>query len=400
MTIKGSKAARGDEEDGDEQQAPATTAIALEEVVRLVTEQWGHRLSRSKLDGIARLDGRPVEKLDYARIRLAIETQNWVRTRAADVRCAIDLVVGDRAVHPVCDYLNARNWDGTARLDRVLIDDLGAEDTPLNRKLGAAWLIGACARVFQPGCALEGALVLIGGDGSGSAGAWEALVPDPNWLREAPIDTSSTEALVTVYGSWFFHLNANESLTRARPDARKAFLTRRVGRFRQLHGAQIDDHALQHVYVATFELESWLQTPLRGSDLWTVVVGQADTDALRRDRDQLFAEAVARYRSGEAWSLDEAHRDRLAEVQRDLFDPTPPEQKLEAWVKLQKQPFTALAAAYGALGVMPEAGRTEAVKQRVGKMLAALGCARVRPREGAGARPWLWRRPDRWGGGV
>ena len=39
MTIKGSKAARGDEEDGDEPQAPATTAIALEEVVRLVTEQ-------------------------------------------------------------------------------------------------------------------------------------------------------------------------------------------------------------------------------------------------------------------------------------------------------------------------------------------------------------------------
>lgn len=373
-------------------------AIELAAVFGLLKALWKGRITMSGLDGLVRLDGQPVRKLDVVRVRMTLERETSVRTRLPDVRCALDLVAADNFTHPVRDWLATLVPDATARVDRVLIDYFGADDTALNRKLGAAWLIGACARVFEPGCGVDGALVLISSGGAaGAAGALAALVPDPRWLGEAPIDIGSKDALVQVHGSWFFHLAENASLAKARPDARKAFLCRSVDRFRQQFGSNIEDHPRQAVFVATTSLETWAQAPMVGSDLWTVVVGDADVEGLRRDRGQLFAEALARYGAAESRRLDDADLVMLAAMQRQLLDASPGEERLEAWVRRQDQPFTALGAASSGLGLEIEDRKVEGIKQRVGKLLGEMGCTKTRPRDDEGHRQWLWKRPAKWG---
>jgi putative DNA primase/helicase len=134
-----------------------------------------------------------------------------------------------------------------------------------------------------------------------------------------------------------------------------------------------------------------------GSDLWTVLVGDGDGEGLRRDRDPLFGEAVARYRGGESWRLDDADIAMLAAMQRQLLDASPGEERLEQWVKRQDQPFTALGAASSGLGLEIEDRKVEGIKQRVGKLLGEMGCTKTRPRDDEGHRQWLWKRPAKWG---
>jgi predicted P-loop ATPase len=77
--------------------------------------------------------------------------------------------------HPVKDYLNGITWDGEARIDRLLVDHLGAADTELNRALGSKFLISAVARVMEPGCKVDTVLILEGEQGMEKSTALSVL---------------------------------------------------------------------------------------------------------------------------------------------------------------------------------------------------------------------------------
>jgi putative DNA primase/helicase len=50
----------------------------------------------------------------------------------------------------------------------------------------------------------------------------------------------------------------------------------------------------------------WLKDPTGGRRFWPVVCGSIDIDGLKQGRDQLFAEAIVRYKNGATWWLDTA----------------------------------------------------------------------------------------------
>src|SRR6185437_2839492 len=61
----------------------------------------------------------------------------------------------------------------------------------------------------------------------------------------------------------------------------------------------------QNVFAATTNKEDWLVDDTGGRRFWPVKAGQIDIEALRRDRDQIWAEAYAAYRGGEmSWLTD------------------------------------------------------------------------------------------------
>ena len=59
------------------------------------------------------------------------------------------------AFHPVRDYLNGLVWDGTPRVEALLIDYLGAADSPYTRTVTRMTLAAAVARIFEPGCKFD-----------------------------------------------------------------------------------------------------------------------------------------------------------------------------------------------------------------------------------------------------
>lgn len=71
--------------------------------------------------------------------------------------------------HPILDYLNDLKWDGIQRVDKLLIDYMGADDNIYSREAIRKMLVGAVARVMNPGVKFDLVLMLVGPQGSGKS---------------------------------------------------------------------------------------------------------------------------------------------------------------------------------------------------------------------------------------
>jgi putative DNA primase/helicase len=369
---------------------------SLRNMVHVLAEdpRWQGRLRWSRFEALVQLDGRALRDNDLSRVAIWLDEVYGVRGAADNLHRAVNYVAEDHAFHPVCDWLDGLVWDGTTRLDLLLHRCLGAEDTPLHRKFSAGWLIGACARVFEPGCQLDTMLVLIGGQGVGKSRACAALVPDRAWFGDSTFDIGNKDAFINLHGKWIYELAECEALKRASDDARKAFITSRSDRYRRPFGRLAEDHPRQVVFVATTNHTEVLTDPTGARRFWTVLVGEPDVAGLCCDRDQLFAEAMVRYRAGEPWHLDADHAALLVEAQRQFEVPEAWESVLAPWVERQGAAFTVEDALREGLG-LPVDRWDAARRQRVGKALARLGCTKTRPRADGARRVWCWEKPDR-----
>lgn len=290
--------------------------------------RWVGRLRWSLLDHCVFFDGRPLRDTDLTKIAIWLDEAYGVRGSSENLNRAIEVVAEHHSFHPVRDWLDVLSWDGTPRLDRLLITYFGASDTPLHRRFGAAFMIGACARAFRPGCQLDTMLVLIGDQGIGKSNGVAALLPDRRWLGETPFDIGDKDAFMAINGKVVYEMAEFESLARASPDAAKAFVSSRIDRYRAPYARLSADHPRQVVLVVTTNNEEVLKDPTGARRYWPARVGPIDVDAIVRDREQLWAEALARFRAGEIWHLDGDYPRLLREAQREF-------EVVEAWEALR-----------------------------------------------------------------
>lgn len=82
---------------------------------------------------------------------------------------AIVIVASENAYHPIKDYLNSLEWDGELRIENLLIDYLGAEDTEWPRVAIKKCLVTAVKLIFEPSCIADEMLLLIGPGGCGKS---------------------------------------------------------------------------------------------------------------------------------------------------------------------------------------------------------------------------------------
>jgi len=108
-----------------------------------------------------------------------------------------------------------------------------------------------------------------------------------------------------VRGVWIVELSELGTLGRAEAAREKAFITQQTERFRLPYGHRIVHVPRQCVFIGTTNLDTWLKDETGGRRFWPVRCGRIDVDALKQDRDQLWAEALVRYRAGVPWWLED-----------------------------------------------------------------------------------------------
>ena len=97
----------------------------------------------------------------------------------------------------------------------------------------------------------------------------------------------------------------------------KAFLSRQIDRARMAYGRIIKEVQRACVIVGTTNDSKFLTDITGNRRYWPVKVKRFDVAAIRRDRDQLWAEAAHREAAGESIRLDPALYDAAAEVQSE-----------------------------------------------------------------------------------
>lgn len=210
---------------------------------------------------------------------------------------AIPTVAQRLTYHPLRARLNSLAWDGTPRLDTWLTTYLGADDTPVHRAIATTWMLGAVARAFSPGCQVDAALVLEGLQGAGKSTALRVL--SLGFFTDELADIGSKDAAMQLHGAWIVELSELDALSRAEVTKVKSFITRRVERFRSPYGRHVAEHPRSCVFAGTTNQNDYLRDD-SGNRRWLpVACGAVQLESLRTDVEQLWAEAVVRYRAGE-----------------------------------------------------------------------------------------------------
>jgi putative DNA primase/helicase len=95
----------------------------------------------------------------------------------------------------------------------------------------------------------------------------------------------------------------------------------RVDRYRPSYGRSIENRPRTCVLAATSETDDYLTDTRGRRRFWPLRCNDINLDGLHQQRDQLFAEAVARYREGATWHEmpEEADLEQLDRMQDDLW---------------------------------------------------------------------------------
>jgi hypothetical protein len=193
---------------------------------------------------------------------------------------------------PVVDYLDGLEHDGKPRIDTWLTVYLGAEDNPLNRAIGRKMLIGAVRRAREPGCKFDYVVVLEGAQGSGKSTALRVLAGDANFSDAEILSADPREQQELIVGVWIFELSELAGLRKTEVEKVKMFASKTCDSARPAYGRSRVDRPRRCIFVGTTNDAEYLQDATGNRRFWPVPTGAIDLDALRRDRDQLWAEAA------------------------------------------------------------------------------------------------------------
>ena len=250
-------------------------------------------------------DWEPRDWSDHDDIRMAEWLQrNGVHVPSSVAAEAVQAVARDNSFHPVRAFLERLAWDHTARLDTWLSYFLGVDDSPFARTVGSKWLISAVARIFNPGCKADCVLILEGPQGLGKSTALR-IIADP-WFSDEIAEFGSKDAAMQLAGVWLIELAELDSMNRSGVDVVKAFISRSSDRFRPPYGRRIAEVPRQCIFRRKRQRQRLPKRRNReGADSGRCAAKRSTSPPSRRNRDQLLAEAVHRYRNGEAWWIDD-----------------------------------------------------------------------------------------------
>lgn len=227
----------------------------------------------------------------------ALSTLNRCQVSAEMAIRAINMAAYERAYNPLRDYLDSIQWDAKPRLDRWLVDYFGAADTPYVRAVGRWWLISAVARAYRPGCQVDNMIVLEGAQGVAKSAAI-AILGGEFTLRKLPSLRDETRAAHALVGHWIVEVGELNAFKGAAASQIKDFVSLPADTYRPPYGRLPITNSRACVFIGTTNEEHYLHDPTGGRRYWPVPVGSIDRRALTRDRDRLFAEAVAAFKAG------------------------------------------------------------------------------------------------------
>ena len=251
---------------------------------------------------------------------------NYGEFTARNYDVALTTVADERSYHPILEYLEKLPpWDGECRVDTLLSDYLGAEDTQLHRAFIRKILCAAIRRVKEPGTKFDYILVLNGPQGKGKStfiaklgGAWFA---DSLTLS----DMNDKTAAEKLQGFWVHEIGEMAGMKKADLEKVKGFVARCDDKYRASFGRRVTSHPRQCVFFGTTNAENGYLRDITGNRrFWNVQVSGKSRckpwEMSRETIDQIWAEALVYEEQGENLFLPSELEDDAAAGQREAME--------------------------------------------------------------------------------
>lgn len=332
------------------------------------------------------------DALSHLYLELSTDAEIWDRGVTAD---AASFHAYRNPYDPVTDWLEGIEaeplpLDQWQELERHV---LGITD-PLGGTILRRFLIGAVARVMEPGCWWRVAPVLLGEQEKGKTELIRALLPDQDWFVSG-VGKLDRDAVQRIGRAWLVELGELDGITRkADQEHLKAFLTERVDTYRAPYARTDQSHPRRCVFIGTAN-----HSPLRdstGSTRFAVIQTGSQplpVDWVKEHRAAIWARALAEYRAGTPWSHTKEERDAIAERNADHTSHDPWREEIEEKIGHRAQlpetlPIKA-AEAYSWLG-LELSKQTNQTAERLDRIFSSLGWQKARRRRPGGEKALGW----------
>ncbi|WP_312647544.1 virulence-associated E family protein [Aminipila sp.] len=215
---------------------------------------------------------------------------------------ATALVAHKNTINDVKDYLNKLEWDGVKRLDTLLSDYLGAEDSNYTRAVIRKSLAAAVARVIVPGIKYDYMPIFSGPQGLGKSTFLRLL--GKHWYSDSLQTFEGKEASEMVQGTWINEIGELNGLTKSETNSVKQFLSKTVDIYREAYGRRTSSFPRRCVFFGTTNDSEFLRDKTGNRRFWPVDVGINEPiknvfSQLEDEVGQIWAEAFTVWRLGE-----------------------------------------------------------------------------------------------------
>ena len=263
---------------------------------------------------------------DDSSLRNYMEDVYGIRGKSI-IEDALAEVTMRHAFNPLQDYLTGLVWDGIPRIDTLFIDYLGAEDTEFNRAISRKTFAAAVGRALEPGIKFDTVLTLIGKQGLGKTSLVRKLAC--GWHSESLVTVQGKDAMEHIQGFWLIELGELAAIRKADFELVKQFISKQEDSFRAAYGRRTERYPRQCIFIATTNIADFIRDQTGGRRWWPMRVDKERqrlnhfVDLTEAEIGQVWAEAVAAYRSGEPLHLTGAMEAEARRLQEEHTDESP-----------------------------------------------------------------------------
>lgn len=364
---------------------------------------WRGRLKYNEFSSNLEFSGRPhwrenklnegldMSARDVACMRAWFSTAGHVRMEVSEATMHTAALTAATPYHPVKDWLEDLKWDGRPRLDRILIDTAGADNNPGVTGAGRCVILSAVKRIYEPGCKNDYVMVLESKQGIGKS-TWIATLGGP-WYSASELVRGDKDTYQNLRGRWFVELpEINATFSKADFNWLKGVISNASDVYRGSYERVARSVPRESVFIATINpnASSEYLKDDENRRYWPIRTGKFDNEALKRDREQYFAEAVHRYKQGEQNWLTELEESYIRPEQDARREQHPWLTMLEPWANQRAGGFTPNDV-YAAMGIAPEHAKSHH-RAQLYSILKQLGFVYSRGIGNTG----MWFKPEVW----
>jgi hypothetical protein len=344
---------------------------------------------------------------DYVSLRIHLAKGGFDEISSEIMRDTVRLVAREHRFDTAQVWLNRLEWDGVPRVERFWSTYFGVEESDYSRACGLYSWTALAGRVLHPGVQADMVPVLIGRQGIRKSTGIKAMAPTPETFAEISLKKLDPDLSRKLRGTLVGEIAELRGLFSTDAESIKEWITRTrerwVPKYREF-GTYFDRRC---VFFGTTNTSEFLGDDEGQERRWLpmVVTGRVDTDAIERDRDQLWAEGALLFANNGVEWYEAEKLAREVHAEHRISDPWA--EPLKAW--LDEVPFestTGLPRRFGnirtteallaAIGVKTaDAGIRE--EKRVGRLLKGYDFVKGTCREGSTTfKGWYLPQSARW----
>jgi predicted P-loop ATPase len=323
----------------------------------------------------------------------------FTNIRAGVVRAVIELEARANSFHPVRNYFNALRWDSVPRLSNLLIEHCGAVitgDDDAERAKSLAYIqaitrdffIGAVARTFRPGAKVDTMPVFEGKEGILKSLFLRTIAIREEWFSDSlPHNLASKDAREHLPGRLIIEMPEVSQFHASRVETVKAFLSCQVDKFRPSFGRAVISVPRCCVFAGTTNSTTYLHDVTGNRRFQPVTLGKIKLATIRQIVDQVWAEAVTAFKSGETWWLSTELEKFAAEEQAARLQLDPWYEPIAKYIETRS--IVTMDEILGHLG-LDQSRRDKSHEMRVGNVFRLLRWERKRKRGSDGQRHYYY----------